>query len=489
MRFPRYQWLQEPPNNVCGYCDELAIPDDVNPKFQLISESIDTTSELFDSNPFDEITSTTLEFFIDIPTFSNGVQLYIEDNTYIIEYDITLLSSFYTYTTQGNIYFVKLHVGGIGGAPAVSMRRFLNDIVDVNHGTTSSTFISSGDVYNRIINIPADSYFHTYGIATSVTGTTASVNNGRFFYWDGNNMVFKNIASTVHPTTFHEFQHAIDAGLNSINIPMIVSNPMDIEVTIDDGTNPPTVYPFALVAGQTSVNIPYTALITSTHTIKIEITDTAYRDGLILESFDVTQPQTIDNIQVETCEGVITDIDFEQDYDDLNNYLVEITGVLPSKFRLHITDSDNNVLISRWYKIPDMSDCMPYIAVKWTNNCDFDEIKYTALPFDNHLLLTGVRIKSALDNIESVDGVSTSGNKTLIYRNTQAVYEFRFHPYLEETMDIIERIFDHNMVEIDGKGYTATEPFKTSEIDMSIYTGTIELSLNNSGIINSKCCC
>jgi len=210
---------------------------------------------------------------------------------------------------------------------------------------------------------------------------------------------------------------------------------------------------------------------------------------LILQSFDVTQPQTIDNIQVETCEGVITDIDFEQDYDDLNNYSVEITGVLPSKFRLHITDSDNNVLISRWYKIPDMSDCTPYIAVKWTNNCDFDEIKYTALPFYNHLLLTGVRIKSALDNIESVDGVSTSGNKTLIYRNTQAVYEFRFHPYLEETMDIIERIFDHNTVEIDGKGYTATEPFKTSEIDMSIYTGTIELSLNNSGIINAKCCC
>ena len=246
MRFPRYQWLQEPPNNVCGYCDELAIPDDVNPKFQLISESIDTTSELFDTNPFDEITSTTLTFKITVPVILSGVQLYIGDKAYIMEYDSTLFSSHYTYTTQGNIYFVRLQAITAGVGPTLRMIDFLNDIVDVNHGTTSSN--TSNTV--QIINVPADSYFNIYDDAIFVTGTTPSTNLGRFFYYTGSGVAYKNICRMISASTYYEFQDALsvtDIVRYAIEY-NATYNDFEFEITVDDGVNPVTTIPATISA-------------------------------------------------------------------------------------------------------------------------------------------------------------------------------------------------------------------------------------------------
>ena len=236
----------------------------------------------FDNNPFDEITSTTLTFDTTLTLLLTGVQLYIGDMAYIMEYDSTLLSSFYTYTTQGNIYFVKLQVGIGAGAPALNMRRFLNDIVDVNHGTTSSVTNPPNFDRVQIINVPAGSYFNSLGAAPYVTGTTASVNSSMLFYWDGNNMVFKNIASVINQTSFYEFQNALSA-TDIVRYAIEYNatyNDFEFEITVDDGVNPITTIPATISAYTGNIEFTYVALNTSAHKIRLTITDNKnHREG------------------------------------------------------------------------------------------------------------------------------------------------------------------------------------------------------------------
>ena len=81
----------------------------------------------FDTNPFDEITSTTLDFVILFPVISNRFQLYIGTKSYIMEYDSTFVASPYSFTQVGDTYFVKLKVGAVSGDSALNLKTFLAD--------------------------------------------------------------------------------------------------------------------------------------------------------------------------------------------------------------------------------------------------------------------------------------------------------------------------------------------------------------------------
>ena len=199
----------------------------------------------FDANPFDEITSTTLDFVILTPIIYNGIQLYIGGKSYIMEYDFTFVSSSYSFTQMGDTYFVKLRVGDVPSAPASNLKTFLVDVVDVNHGTTSTTYLSAGVWHIQILNVPAGSYFNTYGAASSVTGTIPSTNIGRFFYYTGSGVAYKNLYSIISASTYYEFQDTLSATdiVRYVIEYNAVYNDFEFEITIDDGLNPVTTIP------------------------------------------------------------------------------------------------------------------------------------------------------------------------------------------------------------------------------------------------------
>lgn len=233
----------------------------------------------FDTNPFDEITSTTLDFTIPAPV-NFGVQLYIGTKTYIIEYDVSFSGYPYNYTQVGDTYFVRLPT--LIGVGFSVMQLFLHDVVDVNHGTTSSYYISAGVKHIQMLNVPAGSYFNIYGASPSVTGTTPSTNIGRFFYYTGSGVAYKNLYSTISASTYYEFQDTLsttDIVRYAIEY-NAVYNDFEFEITVDDGLNPVTTIPVTISEYTGNIEFTYVALNTGAHEIRLTITDNKnHRDG------------------------------------------------------------------------------------------------------------------------------------------------------------------------------------------------------------------
>jgi len=259
------------------YTEEPDLPDlgDDNIYNLCYDEGAPIETITFDTNPFDEITSTALKFNISSP-FINGIQLYIGTKTYIIEYDTSFSGFPYNYTQVGDTYFVRLSV--LIGTGFSAMQLFLEDVVDVNHGTTSSTGIY--DI--EILNVPSGSYFNTYGAASSVTGTTPSTNIGRFFYYTGSGVAYKNLYSTISASTYYEFQDTLSA-TDIVRYAIeynAVYNDFEFEITIDDGLNPVTTIPATISEYTGNIEFTYVALNTGAHEIRLTITDNKnHREG------------------------------------------------------------------------------------------------------------------------------------------------------------------------------------------------------------------
>ena len=235
----------------------------------------------FDTNPFDEITSTTMSFIYDVNIFtSTGLQFYINDNVYILEVDLTNTTGDYTYTKIDNTYFVKIAVGLGATSPGNNVRDFFVDIVDVNEGTTTTYAPMLEKV--TIANVPAGSYFNNYGTATSITGVTASVNKGKYFYYKTDRVAYKNINESILGLAYYEFQDALSA-TDIVRYAIEYNatyNDFEFEITINDGVNPTTTIPTTISAYTGNIEFTYVALNTSAHKISLMITDNKnHRDG------------------------------------------------------------------------------------------------------------------------------------------------------------------------------------------------------------------
>jgi hypothetical protein len=106
----------------------------------------------------------------------------------------------------------------------------------------------------------------------------------------------------------------------------------------------------------------------------------------------------------------------------------------------------------------------------------------------NELYFSGVMIKQGLEIHDSADNVTADGRKISVFKITQPAYELRLAPYLSETMDMIERIFEHDTVLINDVEYNATDVFQVSELDMGVYTGRVDLLKSGDSLVSVKCC-
>ena len=494
MYIPKYQWiLPEVTQTNCDFCEELAIAQDYTPKFQLVANNDGdnlTPSLDFETNPFNPITTTTFSFGITtLPTGTDYFTLYCEGKVYVFSVK-TGSSSDYIETIVGNLSIVKVR-GNIVDVFRTNLLQFLNDIFDVRHGTTSSLSTTTF----TISNLPTGSFLddNLYNTLTNINTIGAqeipaiSVTNG---YYDN---VSKSICfyNLINDSFVISYELDLVAGKT---YKFTFSNITDFRDWIDgkfriNDFTPSGVYEFDIVYGNVNT-VYFTAFSTVSHIIDIVLDNATipHTDGICFDDFSVYELEQLVSIEMIDCDGIESDVD----YDELtinSNTLITINSELPNPFQLKFTDSNSNVFYSRWYSRLPQDECIGYMLLEWTSNCVFNEVDYLNLPFTNSLYVTGFINMQELDDLDSIDGISNNGSKISIYKNTQETYELRLHPYSMDTMKMLQRITQHNTVNLNSEEYNAVEIFRTSEIENGVYTGRVILYKKGTQLISSICCC
>jgi hypothetical protein len=484
MRIPKYQWLMSEPNNTCDFCDEIAIPSDYVPKFQLVANNDGdnlTPSLDLETNPFNPITSDDLSFELVLP-MAVGKYFTLYLGTEIIIFQSGSSTSF---VNVGNLWFAQLP-NLIKPAKIVE---FLNNNIDPLIGTISSQ--TTGVIL--IENVPTGSFLddNLYNTLTNINTIGAqeipaiSVTNG---YYDN---VSKSICfyNFIDASFILRYELALTAGKR---YKFTFSNITEFRDWIDGKFriyDLSDIYEFDIVYGNVNT-IYFTAVSSVSHIIDIVLDNATipHTDGICFDDFSVYEVEQLVSIEMIDCFDQETDVDYGE-FTVNANTLITILSTLPEVFQLRFTDSSDNVFYSRWYVIKDQDECIGDIKIRWTNECKLGELDYLNLPFVNQLYLTGVKIKLPLELHDSADSITPDGRKISIYKNTQAVYELRLHPYLEQTQDNLERIFEHSEVYINDEKYNAVDIYKTSEIDNGIYTGLVDILKEDTQLITSACCC
>ena len=491
MELTKYQWFQEQPASECGFCDRLlkqGNTGEIGDTIQIKLSSQQIYIEQFNGNPFDEITSADLTFKLTFPI--PGVvswQFYFETKTYITIWSIQT-NDYELLYQDGNVYVygIKLDLFSAANSRA-SFLAFLNAIIDVEHLTTSS--MDGGTFLFTIADVPTGSYLNdSYGALNTIS-TVTSGNIGKSLYWTGGSICYYGSGAQ------YQFSVSLGLGVHNIKIPYTVtSSNLTYSVTITDGITPMTVTG-SLNNPTGTISFNYDSISSDSYDVTITITDVDnVGGGLCFDNIEITKISLVDKIEIEGCDATITEIDYQVDYYGDCAVIHIDTGAYdipnyPDAFRFIITDTDEDTIVSRWYELYDSTNCehQKYTKITWSNSCNLGELLYD-YSLLNELYFSGVLIKQGLEIHDSADNVTADGRKISIFKITQPSYELRLAPYLSETMDMIERIFEHDTVLINGVQYNTTDSFQVSELDMGVYTGRVDLLKSDDSLVSVKCC-
>jgi hypothetical protein len=272
--------------------DEVLV---TNP-YNLCNTDNDTPTETieFITNPFDEITSTDLEFDMISATLATELQIYCENKIYIIRRNDGGVIG-YTYTQTEDVYIVYIE-GTVASNRAFILKAFLNEVFDVNHGTTSTY---SGVTVN-IANIPAGSYLNNYGLIGNISTVTASTNTGNWFYWKNSKINFSFTNQTVSDDIVYSFEDTL-SGSNVYSFKFYytsIYNDMTGSISFDDGTNPPTVINVNFDSYDGFVEVDFQATLNPC-TISINVDNNNHINGISfykIEKYDTLLYNVTNNI-------------------------------------------------------------------------------------------------------------------------------------------------------------------------------------------------
>jgi len=517
MRFPKYQWMQTEPAQECGFCDTLVMPSysysgGDYPKFQVLFDQTNVLN-LLDFNPFSIISTPNFDFQYNgaVPLIDQYQLFYFGGVQFVIKrYDNPLKGLDEVYFREINgVYYIDFTISG----PTTSVDwvnryyyLFTQYIIPNVTGMSATLYGPALGYWTiQLTDVPANSYFYDSGTLfanfNTLTPNLIDDTNIDGFIYNNGSLCLAETGNTKH----FKFNVSLVAGnYYYLSLPYS-SNGSTFTVTYTI-TGIPTgsvsyntdVVTINNSGGELVLNMY--ALDTGGFSIDIEIGDIDNAgSGLCFNALNIYDLGSgLKTFVAEDCNGNQVGVEIATWEDNpsevwyKNTMLITILESVESSgaFRLIIEDSSTQI-ISRWYVVRNTTDCDlgRLYLVEWNDTCVFDEIQYNALPFTNKLLLSGALIKSSLENIDSVDNITATGKKIKVYLNSQCVYEFRAHPYLADTMEmIIERIFEQ-VFTIDSKAYNATDVFKVSEIDLGIYTGRIDLYKSDTAVISSLCCC
>ena len=271
--------------------DEVLV---TNP-YNLCNTDNDTPTETieFITNPFDEITSTDLEFDLIVSPLGQQLQFYFGSNIYLIEWSD--ISENYSYTIQDGVYFVKIKQSMSGSASR--FLSFLNDILDVNEGTTSTSL----SLTFTIADVPAGSYLNSYDFINNISTVTASTNIAHWMYWNNSklNMRYKDLF-LFSDDIFYSFEDTL-SGSNVYSFKFYytsIYNDMTGSISFDVGTNPPTVINVNFDSYDGFVEVDFQATLNPC-TITINVNNNNHINGISfykIEKYDTLLYNVTNNI-------------------------------------------------------------------------------------------------------------------------------------------------------------------------------------------------
>lgn len=267
---------------------EDVVIDETSP-YNLCNPDADEPTETIEflTNPFDEITSTDLEFDLELSPIGNQLQLYINNNVYILGWNSSPLMPEMVVSQQDNVYFVLLSTfTPSGDAGKINqLKVFLQDVLDVNEGTT--TTVSSNTF--TIEDVPTGSYLNNYAFIENINSVTASTNVGEFIYWNNNQLIYYQSNESAG-TPLYKFENTgmqLDDSYEFRIYYTSFYNDIEGEITFDDGTNPPTTVLVNFDEYDGYIVVNYEATATSTHTITIDITNVGtHKTGLSINKIE-----------------------------------------------------------------------------------------------------------------------------------------------------------------------------------------------------------
>lgn len=519
MNIPKYQWLIEEQTSDCGFCDKLYLDENFEKKFQVnftpevlidedfdgaVAKPLDNDGEVSTTYIFDMSYAPATQAWVNTFTFlEDGVE-----KSYIIVITADNVPPTGRVTEYGNITLIEIDQDislKANYAAAVNVRLPDGITATVNGDNIE---IDGLPVGTQIIDTP------NYPTVSGITDPAVwSFNN---FVPVENKACFFNISDfdeidtpTTTPSIYTDIvvtaNHRIIVTVNftnsfgfDVDLNLVIREGDFSEVDTvtklaEEGTNtltfcwlaPGVVDPYYIFDLVVSDHDNYTTSIFDSTT------------GFCFNTVKIEEIGYVDEISYKDCdevEHVLGVEDWQWAYSCGYNYLIYLTSALDSVFQLTITGSDGDTFTSMWYETIDPTTCHKgkIFRLRWTDDCQVGDIDYADedLTLTNELYVTGVLIKTPLENVETVTNITSSGKKKRVYSHTIETRELRLHPYSEQVQSTLERVFEHGEVYIDDdRYYTDGEGYVVSELDMGIYTGRVDLLLDDSELIKSSCCC
>lgn len=517
MIVPKYQWLIEEKAQGCNkFCDKLMISNTFAKKFQVSFTPETLVDEDFDGDDINyPLDGTTYVF--DISAAPSMYKEYVnsftftyngQDYCYIFHYDDALVG-FYSLTQYGDFYLVTLNPSLHKNTYRNAVNDYLSEFgVSASHDGTNMTL--TGLPTGTQVDIAVSGNYPT---VSGITGDqTWGLNN---FLPINDKVCFFQISgldttpgATSTPSIFKE---VVIGANNRVIVTVQFTNSFGFDVDLDFTVRDNSFTELEVITktaeqGTNTLQFCFTADASPPpyYILEFLLSDpSAYTSSIVQQTVGfcynhvtIEEVGNVGFIFYNNCEGEQNIIsEWTATYTCGYNALVEITEELPTNFQLYILGSDGGSFISKWYEQIDPDSCLngqPY-RLAWTDTCQIGDLDYRDedLQFTNELYVTGVLIKTGLDKVEAIANITSTGKKTSVYRHTIEQYEFRVHPYTAETMQAIERAFEHSTVYIGYDQYYVGDGglFTVSEIDQFIYTGRVDLYLSGSEVIKSSCCC
>ena len=531
LTFPKYQpiWFNKPP--ICGKCDIVTIGDNKDFSF-VYNPSLVPTPNLYPDgdysfNPFNEVTSNDLTFELpNIPAFNTYFTIYISNKIYVIKFaEVVSVSPYTTTVVDSNTTIININIAfdttptpislaGIAGRLGTA----LNDIIDVNHGTTSSV-IGSLPYPFTIANIPSGSYIddNIYNLLSSIASITPAVSgmylkNG-YFNTATNEIRYLHINDLVSDAmTIRANVNLVSGKKYKIRYNYSTIHSFQYAFAIFGYYTPPTTNLITNIDG--TLEFEYTATVTGVHLFgisflpndssisKINVGDIVVEE---IEYCDITEVKLIsDNgldftLLLESSPYLtltpINDISVL-----FNLEIVEIITLLEDAdfdwrkncIRFQITDCGNNVYYSNYFNFHDSNTpaCLDTkTRLTWYNKCSFNGIDYSnGNMFE--IYVKGFPRRLSIDKSDRNVFISSEGKHSLAYDFSYVRYELKIVGYTELLHEVIEKAVLHSHFYINGERYMIDSDSKY-EFGRNInarMTATIELIKDGSELLILDCC-
>lgn len=536
LTFPKYQPIYFENIPTCGSCDKITIPRG-NLNIQANKNEVNTPELFlngnFDTNPFSPITSTDLVFNfnwgVDLIPYNSYFTLYIANKAYIFKFiENTNNTPFYTTVISGNVTIIDIHIAfdllGTKISPiaiASRLQSVLQQIVDVNHGTTS-TINGTYPFQITIANIPSGSYLDDipYSILTNISTVGASING--IYLLNG----FYN--STTKQINYYP----IDI---SNSVAMIFKSNVYLEngktYKINYGYATIDNFSFVQLLGDSSNNLVYIsglinplpvsfAGLNRTEIFNCTLDDT-YTMHFIFTPTNTSNQLAFDNISVKEfiyCEitDVILVIDGNTEYTITNtyytiqivnnNYILQIdldnlftvlfddvdVDFTSKCFQIKLKDCDDNEFVSNIFNSVDpnnLSCGFKKIRLTWYNKCSFAGNEYP-LGVMNDVYVNGFVKRTPGDKKSRTVFTSTEGKVSLAYNYSVDKYTLKIVNYTENTHNFIERAILHSNFYINDVKYTINESssYDYGRSNSDRFTADVNLIKDGSELIVIDCC-